>query len=71
MILPVIATAFRKELKQWLQSYYLARVVQTLPDDKVDQDPGQEKVSKQFPPHATHLVNPGADFQDSIATGST
>lgn len=39
----------------------------TLPNHKVDHDPSKEQQAKELPSHATHIINAGADFQDSIA----
>ncbi len=41
--------------------------MQTLPDDKVDEDPSNKKVTKDLPPQATNVINTRADFQNSIA----
>jgi hypothetical protein len=41
--------------------------MQTLPDYKVDNDPGQCQETQKFPSKTTDIVNSGTDFQHGIA----
>ena len=51
----------------WLISY-LSRVVKTLPDNSIDNDPGQEKETEQVCLHLPHLLNALTFVKDLIAT---
>ena len=41
--------------------------MQTLAYYKIDSDPGNRKVSTQFPTHTSDVIDTGTDLQDGIA----
>ena len=45
---------------------YLARIMQTLPNNKVDRDPGNGQVCHQFPTDSTNDINARTYIQDFI-----
>ena len=66
MMMPVVIKMIKLQ-NETNSSVYLAGVVQSLPHNKVDGDPGNGQVCHQFPSHAADIIDARANFQDSIA----
>ena len=45
--------------------------MQTLAYYEIDTDPGQRKVSTQFPTHTSNVIDSGTDLQDSVTVIET
>ena len=59
---------FSGKIYRYMKLYiYLARIMQTLPNNKVDRDPGNGQVCHQFPTDSTNDINARTYIQDFIA----
>lgn len=61
-------TSPRHRANSWLTLYniYLGGVVETLPDDAVDEDPGHEEAGQQVGLHPAHVVDTLANAESLV-----